>query len=341
MNSFSAFMEDLVAQGVFPGYELALICGGELREYWGGYSQLYPSRKLLLPGLKYDLASLTKVVASVPGFLLLRERGLLSLDDRVDKFIEFPHPQVRLRHLLTHSSGLRADLDWRNMTRDQMLKSLLSPGLDEDKFEKAIVYSDIGYMLMGLIIDRVTGSMEDFLHEEFFGPLKMKDTGFNPSGECLPTELSQWRGLVRGQVHDEKAYILGGVAGHAGLFSSLGDLVNFVRMIMAGGVFEKRQILKEESIELIRKTQVDLAGNKRSIGWIITGKDSPYCDSWAEGSIFHAGFTGPSILINFEGEVAVVFLTNRIHPSRDNEKLGDKRKEIHRRLLDTLCGEFL
>jgi CubicO group peptidase (beta-lactamase class C family) len=328
----------MVEDGVFPGYQLGVISADETYRFYGGYSQIYPNKKPMEMGLIFDLASVTKVVGTVSACLFLIEEGKLDLDMSVSDFFQGFEERVKIHHLLTHTSGLEADLSWRNKDKQAMRKAILSAKVREDYFEKVMVYSDIGFLILGFIINKLTGDLENYLKEKLFIPLEMKNTFYNPMDKesCVPTELTSWRGLVHGEVHDEKSFILGGVTGHAGLFSNLDDLLNYGSMLLAGGNFKGKKILSSGSIELLRKPLVSIGGQQRSLGWLISTPTKPYCEMLAHGSLFHAGFTGPSILLNFEEKKACLLLTNRVHPGRDNELLSKSRRLLHNRVFSLL-----
>lgn len=332
------YLDKMVEEGVFPGYQIGIIKGEETYSFYGGYSQIYPYEKPMEMGLLFDLASVSKVLATVSACLFLIEEGKLHLDSEVKDFFSEFDEKIKIRHLLTHTSGLEADLTWKDRDEKTMLNSISTAKFREDYFEKKMVYSDIGFLILGLIINKLTGDLQAYLQEKLFRPLGMKNTLYNPPVKeiCVPTELTSWRGLVQGEVHDEKSLVLGGITGHAGLFSNLEDILNYCRMLLNGGIFKDKRILSPGSIELLRQPLVCLQGEARSLGWLISTPVNPYCEMLPLGSLFHAGFTGPSLLLNFDERKACILLTNRIHPHRDKDLLSKRRRLLHNRVFSLI-----
>jgi CubicO group peptidase (beta-lactamase class C family) len=203
-----------------------------------------------------------------------------------------------------------------------------------------IVYSDIGYILLGKIIEKITGvPLDRYAKEILFTPLEMFDTTYNPGDKkrCAPTEERKDRivqGILRGEVHDEKSYILGGVAGHAGLFSTVTDVAHFIDMILNKGVYKGRRIFSEAVIDLLFAPKVEISHpliknyDRRGIGWIIQSCYSSAGDLVSEETILHTGFTGTNIWIDRRNEIGFCLLTNRVHPTRENLKIITVRPKL-------------
>jgi CubicO group peptidase (beta-lactamase class C family) len=271
----------------------------------------------------YDLASLTKVVGTTTAVMILFDEGKIHLDDRVIQYIpEFgggAKDNVTIRQLLEHRSGLPAGRDlWRiASTPEEARAAVISTPLfapPGQYFE----YSDLGADMLGFIVEAVSGEkLDQFLDTRVFGPLGMSDTRFRPDpslrGRIAPTELNPPRGYpLRGEVHDENAYALGGVAGHAGLFSTASDLAVFAQMLLNGGSYNGTRIVADSTVKLFTRR----AAGTRALGWdTCGGKGScgTYLSSTAYG---HTGFTGTSLWIDPEREMFVVLLTNRVHAAR-------------------------
>ncbi len=195
-------------------------------------------------------------------------------------------------------------------------------------------------MLLGEVVERVSGrSIDEFLQARVFGPLGMTSTGYNPSPKLLdriaPTQ-KMGRRVVHGQVHDENCYVMGGVCGHAGLFSTAGDLAVFAQMILNGGIYAGHHILQAGTIDLFAQRQNVPPGSSRALGW-----DTPYPGSFAgelasPRAIMHTGFTGTSVYIDREHDEFVILLTNRVYPLRENDKIDAARPEIHTAILKAL-----
>lgn len=344
--SIETIMDDAVADSAWPGG--VILIGNKdkiiLSETagWHTYDKIRPTKSDDI----FDLASVSKVIGTTSAVMKLLESGKLSLDDKAVKYVpqlQGPNPvqtalkkSITIRHLLTHTAGFEPfrlfyEMDVPQEARwDSVFQSplLTKPG------EKT-VYSDIGLMITGKIIEAVSGlPLDVYLKKEVFEPLKMNDTYYNPPASLLdrivPTEIDPQRGgLVHGIVHDENAASLGGVAGHAGLFSTAGDLSRFCRMMLNGGELEGVRIFRPETIRQFT-TRID-PEDSRCLGW-----DSP--DGESSGGIYlsqksygHTGFTGTSVWIDPEYEIYVILLTNAVHPNRSWKlpKYYDWRQLLH------------
>jgi CubicO group peptidase (beta-lactamase class C family) len=271
----------------------------------------------------YDLASLTKVVGTTTAVMILFDEGKIGLDDRVVKYLpEFTgggRELVTIRLLLEHRSGLPAGRDlWRiahtaEEARTAALQSALiaPPG-------QYYEYSDLGADVLAFMVESVTGQrLDQFLDARVFSRLGMADTHFRPDaslrGRIAPTELTPPRGYpLRGEVHDENAYALGGVAGHAGLFSTASDLAIFAQMLLNGGTFNGTRILADSTVTLFTKR----AAGTRALGWDTCAGEFG-CGKYMSANAYgHTGFTGTSLWIDPDRDMFVVLLTNRVHAAR-------------------------
>ncbi|HYN84924.1 MAG TPA: exo-beta-N-acetylmuramidase NamZ domain-containing protein [Pyrinomonadaceae bacterium] len=312
-----------------------------------GARALVPAREEMTPDTVFDVASLTKVVATSTSIMILVERGLVRLNDSVSRHIPElkgeGRERITVEHLLTHRSGYAPDFDLaeRWTGHDEMLKRLYAERLRGAPGER-FVYSDIGMIALGEIVRRASGETLDvFAHKNIFAPLGMKDTGFRPIGRAssAPSELSrvaptetvsamrsylggtgaagaEGERLLRGEVHDPTANRMGGVAGHAGLFSTADDLAVFCQMILNGGEYEGARVLSPLGVEtMTRPRQVTEDGGARGLGWDVTSSFSANRgDLFPAGSFGHTGFTGTSVWLDPATESFVVFLSNRVHP---------------------------
>ena len=285
---------------------------------------------------RFDLASLTKVVATTTAAMMLEEQGRLDIDRTVASYLpEFNAPDkqsITVRMLITHRGGLEAFAPlWHTLKgREQYLDAINSRPLIYAPGTKS-VYSDWDFVLMGLIVERITGQpLDAFTAQHIFGPLGMTETGFRPDTagrrHIAPTEVDSARGLVWGSVHDENADALGGVAGHAGLFSTAYDLSIFARMLLNGGSVGTVRILAPTTIA--RWTAAQDAGSSRALGWDTPAPHSSAGRFFSPRSYGHTGFTGTSIWTDPERGVWVVLLTNRVYPTRNNTKLGPLRRAV-------------
>jgi serine-type D-Ala-D-Ala carboxypeptidase len=271
----------------------------------------------------YDLASLTKVVGTTTAAMVLFDEGRLDLEAPVSTYLPAFSggwkDSVTVRHLLTHRSGLPAGRDlWRvARTPDEARAAVLSTNL-ECKPGQCYIYSDLGADVLGFVIEAIAGeSLDVFLHDKVFEPLGMNDTFFRPADSLTyriaPTEIAPPRGYpLQGQVHDENAYALGGVAGHAGLFSTAADLSIFAQMMLNGGEYNGVRVVSDTTVALFTRR----AAGTRALGWDTAdgdGGSGKFLDSRAYG---HTGYTGTSIWIDPERQMFVLLLTNRVHAAR-------------------------
>lgn len=276
----------------------------------------------------WDLASLTKVVGLTSAMMLLVESRVVDLGAPVQRYLpEFRgrwKEGVTVRHLLTHSSGLPA---WRPLYKETetpaaaMVLSIATP-LDTAPGIR-MVYSDLGAIILGEIVTRVSGRPFDaFVRERVFEPLGMRETMFRPAVDLrdriAPTEVDPWRQRhLRGEVHDENAFALGGVSSHAGLFSSARDLVRLARMYLEGGVIDGRRFLTEGTIALFTSVQDSMLSH-RALGWETPNGTNSAGRLMSKRAFGHTGFTGTSIWMDPERGVFVLLLTNRVNPTREH-----------------------
>lgn len=322
-------IEQLYLDGVVPGVSYAIITDGKVTEKTIGYSQLYPTKEKLIPGMLYDMASLTKVVGTTTIILKLIQMKKISLDDAITKYIpDFSDERVTIRHLLTHTSAISGYIENRNQLSAGELLEKLHQLKVQDWFGKKVVYTDTGLIFLGEIIENIyNDSVQNVIKKEVLDPLGLKNSTFSPNPkEAVPTELQEDGMPLRGIVHDPKAQILKEHCGSAGLFMNLGDLVRFSEL-MLGNIIEEKVIL-QNTIKSLNKDFTPEAGLKRSLGWDLkTSKNKHLC-------IYHTGFTGTFILIDRFCGNAMVVLTNRIHPTSDNKEFLERRDEIVRLFLE-------
>ena len=339
-----------VKSGVFPGVVAAAGCSGGLyRTGFYGSRCLEPEILPVLSDTLYDLASLTKVVATTTLFLLFQEEGKLSALDKVSRYIEGfaggNKESVTLLNLLTHTSGLtdhvRLDLLCRDY--DDAICYLTDIPLVYNPGE-SVVYSCLGYILLGHILEKVGSDRLDVLCRRYiFEPLGMYNTCFNPaSSNVAATEYEENGGrMLAGRCHDENARFLRGISGNAGLFSNINDLTIFALMLMNKGQFEGRPFLSKASIMAMTRNYTRRLNEDRGLGWCIRGHRLNGIDGWttsagdlmSPGAFGHTGFTGTSIWIDPENDIFAILLTNRVHPSRDNTALLQFRLLFHNAVM--------
>jgi CubicO group peptidase (beta-lactamase class C family) len=271
----------------------------------------------------YDLASLTKVIGTTTAAMILFDEGKLVLDEKVTHYLPAfsggEKDLVTVRELLEHRSGLPAGRDlWRHAHSPEEARQLVLDTPLEYHPGHGQVYSDLGADILGWVVEAAAGMpLDRFLADRVFTPLGMHDTGFRPSDSLVyriaPTEVSPPRGYpVRGEVHDENAFALGGVAGHAGLFGTASDLAVFAQMMLNGGTYDGVRIVGDSTVRLFTAR----AAGDRALGWEVA--DGTHgAGRYLSGSAYgHTGFTGTSIWIDPDREMFVILLTNRVHAAR-------------------------
>jgi CubicO group peptidase (beta-lactamase class C family) len=273
------------------------------------------------------------------------------LDAPIERYLrewaDGPRPAWRClitpRHLLTHTSGLPPHRDYflAAKNKSELLRKILAEPLEAEPGAKE-AYSDLGFVLLGEIIERVTGKPLNLLaDEQIFQPLGMNNTMFSPPRKLLPRiapterDFAFRKRLILGEVHDENACVMGGIAGHAGLFGTAGDLAVFCQMLLNGGVYAHRRILRRSTVAEFTAPQ-PLAGNARSLGWSMPTENSSSGHCFSSRSFGHTGFTGTSLWIDPDRQLFVVLLTNRVHPTRENQKIQDLRPALHDAVMKAL-----
>ena len=296
----------------------------------------------------WDLASLTKVVGMTSGVERLVQEGRIDLDAPVQRYLpEWTGPnkdRVTVRHLLTHSSGLPA---WRPLYKEastpaQALALVFATPLDTLPGTR-MVYSDLGAILMGQIVNRVTGTTFDkYVTRQVFRPLGMLETMWMPKASLrpriAPTEVDPWRQRhLRGEVHDENAFALGGISSHAGLFSTARDLSRLARMYLNHGRLDGVQILDSATIELFTARPNSSLSN-RALGWEKPNGSNSAGHRMSPAAFGHTGFTGTSFWVDPGNDLFVILLTNRVNPTRQNTKIGQVRIAVADAVLGAIQG---
>ncbi len=355
MQHVRELMVNAVRDGVFPGGVLLVSRDNDiqLHEAFGhtDYSNAIPVTTKTI----YDLASLTKPLATTLALMKLVENSQVNLDDLLDKFLDLTKGTdkagITLRHLLVHTSGL-ADYrpyftihpqttspEWRIKLLDWIIAEPLTqpPG-------RVSCYSDLGFMLLRGVAESVCGKrLDQYVQTEIYDSLQLQDLCFLPlqksigAGRIAPTEQCTWRSsLIQGQVHDENAYAAGGVDGHAGLFGTAADVMCLLRELLgcyhgkiAKGLFPQ---------PLVREFFDFKPGTERALGFDRPAKhNSAAGHLFSKSSVGHLGFTGTSFWMDLDRSIIVILLTNRIHPTRDNERIREFRPKLHDAVMQTLC----
>jgi beta-N-acetylhexosaminidase len=340
-------IEKAIADKAFPGATIAVGYKGNVSLHSFGKLSYDAASSATKNDTMYDIASLTKVVVTTTLVEKLVEGDFaspLSLDAPIERYLpewtSGPQPEwrhkVTVRNLMTHTSGLPPFKEyWRTSTsKSETLSRIFVEPLEQEPGTK-VVYSDLGIILMAEIIQRLTGKPLDTLARDYiFDPLGMHNTMYLPPKnlwlEIAPTEVdNQLRHrLVQGEVHDENAFSIGGVSGHAGVFSTSPDLAAFCQMLLNGGIYAHRRILKRATIAEFTVPQ-SLAKNTRTLGWVVPTDGSSSGHYFSAHSYGHTGFTGTTIWIDPDRDLFVVLLTNRVNPTRENHKIAEVRPAVH------------
>jgi len=365
-------MDAAVERRVFPGAVLLVREGTRafyLRAF--GYRSVEPELSPMREDTIFDVSSLTKPLATTVAVMLLVKEGKIRLDDRITRFLHnfgvYGKTHVTFRHLLNHSSGLPA---WRpyykkvlqvqreggkiNFFATPAAKAYVYQEIARERPEYRVgtrsLYSDLGFMLLGQIVEEISGqSLDRYCQEKIFRPLHMRSTSFvdlsmlrtrrlEPIAEMIaPTERCPWRKkILCGEVHDDNAYAMGGVAGHAGLFSSARDIEALMRRLWE--CFRGyHAMIPQKIVQEFWTRDESVPGSTRALGW-----DTPTPGASSAGSfvtphsVGHLGFTGTSVWFDLERERLVVLLTNRVHPDRNNDLIREFRPFIHDRIHEAL-----
>lgn len=286
----------------------------------------------------FDLASLTKVVGALPAVLKLLDSGKLALSDPVSHFIpEFGQnnkEDVKIYHLLTHTSGLTSHRKFyeEGLSKEEIFEKIYAEKLEYETGSK-VVYSDLGFILLAKVVEIASDeSFEKFVEKEIFKSFGMKETSFLPNfpkERYAATEYSEsLESYKLGTVHDENADALGGVSGHAGLFSTIADLKQFVTMIENKGMYKNKQILSPHATQRSQQNFTSFAADFRGLGWQLQSHEASAGDYFNEASYGHTGFTGTSIWFDPTIDLNVILLTNRVHYGRQNH-INRLRSRLH------------
>jgi CubicO group peptidase (beta-lactamase class C family) len=356
-----AIVENAIAARAFPACSLAVTYGGRLvadkafgrftydRDLTGVGTSEARSSEVTTTSM-FDLASLTKIVATTAMAMILYERGLLDLEAPVTAVVpEFTgaldnqdprRRQVTLRMLFGHSSGLPAyeALFLGSKTRAELLQAAFTTQLTAAPGARA-EYSDIGFIILGIALERLADEgLDAFCQREVFGPLGMTHTTFKPAQslkESIPPtadDRSFRHRVIQGEVQDENASVLGGVAGHAGLFSTSEDLAIFAHALLNGG----HPILRAETVELFSRRERAPGGTSRALGWDTPSTPSQSGKYFSPHSFGHLGYTGTSLWIDPDRQLSVALLTNRTWPDCRNEAIKQVRPAFHDAVMEAL-----
>ena len=354
MKNVQDLMQSAVSEGVFPGGVLLVSQQGDVRIHQAfGQADLTTGTPVSTRTV-FDLASLTKPLATTLAVLTLMERDQLTLDHTLGDFMipcrGTDKADISIRHLLYHNSGLP---DYRpyfkelaretpSKRRESMLTKILDEPLAYPVGEK-VVYSDLGYMLLRGLVEIASGSrLNDIVQHDIYCPLKLRDLFFVdvdkplPSDRFAATENCPWRkALIQGVVSDENAYVVGGVDGHAGLFGTAADIHGLLLEIL--NTYSGSSSHHIFQPDLMREFLDYGKGTERALGFDRPAVKGPSSGSgFSQNSVGHLGFTGTSFWMDLDRSIIIILVTNRVHPSRDNEKIRDFRPTLHDAVMETL-----
>ena len=350
-----AVLEQAVEQHAFPGAAWGVLHNGAVAVVDSvGRFTYEPRAAAVVPETVFDLASVTKVVATTAAAMLLADRGVLDLDARLGDILPgfvigmvpgSGKQRVTLRMLLAHSSGM---VGWAPLFRncntpDALLRAILRLPLEAQPGART-EYSDFGFILLGKVIELLTATPLDvFCAREIFTPVGLAHTRFCPRLEdrpaIPPTEDDRtFRGrVIQGDVQDEHAFVLGGVAGHAGTFSNVEDLLRFAQCILdRGRTADETQLFRPETVDLFATRQTTPDGQSRALGWDVPTEPSSSGRYFGPRSIGHLGYAGTSLWIDPDQNLAIALLTNRTWPDRSNEAIRQIRPAFHDAVVESL-----
>jgi CubicO group peptidase (beta-lactamase class C family) len=355
LGTVDSLINAAIADRVTPGAAIAIGRHGRIIKMHGYGSLDYrPGFAAVTDSSLYDLASLTKVVATTTAAMILFEAGKLQLDAPLSRYLpelsNYPDKaQITVRNVLLHNAGFRSYAAvWRDArSREEFVREIAELPL-EYITGTGTLYSDFGPILLGIAMERITGMpLDEFVRVSVFAPLGMRETLYNPLAQMLarsgvgfhsdsvalfpriaPTEVDTLfrRQHMHGRVHDENAFAIGGVSGHAGLFSSARDLARFAQMMLNGGTLDGKRILSAQTIAMFTRRQGE--ASSRALGWDTPARNSSAGDYFSPSAFGHTGFTGTSMWMDPERDVFIVLLTNRVNPTRENQKHVPLRRAI-------------
>ncbi len=325
------FLNHCIERKEIAGTSCALITPLETQYFALGNKQLIPSKEENDLDTIWDVASLSKVIVTTSCILKMIEADEVSLTTSIKSILpDFIHSCVTIKQCLLHTTGLPADIaNYKQMSKTEMINAAFSTPLSHST-DSQVVYSDINYILLGKVIEQIHGDIEEYASQVLFQPLQMNESGYNPCSKvinrCAAYEYIENRGgIVRGVVHDGKAFKLSGVSGHAGLFLTIQDCAKFASALLC----EDLRLFKPETYALLKKCHTSDLNEKRTFGWVFSDPKYPLSDLSSECTLFHTGFSGGSILIDYTNKLAFVCLSNRVHPSREAKDFLVSRKKIH------------
>lgn len=341
LNYAFSLIEDGINKGYFPG--AAAVVGHKKGiykiEHYGNRC-LIPEKLPLKRDTLFDMASLTKVVATNTLFMIFLDKGLVSIFDKVSDYVEYfkndEKENITIFNLLTHTAGLPAFGPLHELCKDfddairfiSEEKLVYKPGT-------RVIYSDYGFILLKYILEKIgKDSLDNLCGRYVFEPLGMTSTGFNPKVKNVAaTEVFSGKPLI-GVCHDENGRFFHGVSGHAGLFSNIEDMTKFASMLINEGNYRGNQLISKNTFRTMIQNYTEGLEENRALGWTVKGKIlSSGGDIISPKAFGHTGFTGTSIWTDIENDIYIVLLTNRVHPTRENTDIIRFRRVFHNAVM--------
>tara|TARA_Y100000996_G_scaffold7652_1_gene6490 strand:+ start:8958 stop:11783 length:2826 start_codon:yes stop_codon:yes gene_type:complete len=357
--NFESFglIKEAINDSIFPGAQVFISKGDKVLANIGFGTLGYDvNSEKVNKNTIYDVASLTKVLSTTPIIMKFIEKKRLDIDYLISDFYEeYNTPnkrQITIRNLLTHTSGLKSYIEYykySDFDRNKVINDIVTQPLEYSK-ESKTVYSDLGFILLMDIIEKTTNSKLDHLSDKYlYKPLGMKNTFFNPplelNNNIAPTENDKYfrNKLLKGVVHDENAYLLDGISGHAGLFSTAEDIGLYSKMLIDGGYYLGQRYFSQKIIKEFTQKQDITVGSDFALGWDTPSQNgkSSAGDYLSHSSFGHLGFTGTSMWLDPENKIIVILLTNRVYPTRNKKNIGKKMYHFRRNFHMKLIKEIL
>ena len=330
-------VERAIGAGAMPGCQVLVMHHGRVvTERCYGHLTYDPASPSVTPQTVYDLASLTKVTATTLAIMHLVDYGQVGINDKLSKYLPYlkntDKESITLKQALSHCAGLKAyDTLWRQTNdRDSILRLVAASELRADN---NYCYSDFGFMLLADVVEKVSGMpLDSYMDKYFYRPMGLTHTAFKPLDNGLdrsliaPTEDDSIRGLIHATVHDPNAFAMGGVSGHAGLFSNAREVGLLMQMLLNGGELDGKRYLKETTVETFTRRHFEKQGNRRALGFdkqlLVPSKNAQTSFESSQASYGHTGFTGTMVWVDPDYDLVYVFLSNRVHPSATPNKLS-------------------
>lgn len=353
-NRIDSIVNSAIAAKAMPGCQLLVMHRGRvvLDRCYGSLSYADSAAPVTKETL-YDLASLTKVTATTLAVMKLVDQNKVGLNDKLSRHLPYlkgtDKERITVKQVLSHCAGLKAyDALWQQTSnRDSIMLLIASSKLNPDNSH---VYSDFGFMLLADMVEHISGQpLDTFMAENFYDPMGLLSTTFRPldnnfiPSDIAPTEQDSLRGLIRGVVHDPNAAAMGGVSGHAGLFSNAREVALLMQMLLNGGQLDGQRYLREKTVKTFTSRHFERQGNRRALGFdkqlFNPSKNGQVCAEASQNSYGHTGFTGTMLWVDPDVDLIYVFLSNRVHPSASPNKLAQMniRTDIQSCIYNDIC----